>query len=157
MKLLILVIALSLSSVVIAMSFFDVGKAYVFSPTRITITLNKEPLKNAKVIRRWNWNDEGEDHAFTNDDGVIELPEVRRRGITQFIPAEFVATQQIVVVIDGKEERVWLYSKREPGENAELGGKPLVLNCELSNEEKMYRDFGSPLLTKCTWGEEGVS
>ncbi|GGX80730.1 hypothetical protein GCM10007160_04910 [Litchfieldella qijiaojingensis] len=157
MKIIILVLILLLSGMVIVMSFFDVGKAYVFSPTRIAITLNQEPLKGAKVIRRWSWNNQGEDHAFTNDEGVVELPEVRRRGVTQFFPAEFVTGQQIMVVVDGKEERIWSYSKRDPGKNAELGGKPLVLNCELSNEEKMYRDFGPPLLTKCMWSEDGAS
>ncbi|MFC3283750.1 DUF6795 domain-containing protein [Litchfieldella rifensis] len=157
MKTLILMLVILLFGLAIVMTFFDIGKAYVFSPTRITITLNQEPLKGAKVIRRWDWNKQGEDHAFTNEEGVVELPEIRRRGITQFILAEFVAAQQIMVLVDDKEERIWSYSKRASGENAELGGKPLVLNCELSNEEKMYRDFGPPLLTKCTWSKEEVS
>ncbi|SHF77423.1 hypothetical protein SAMN04487965_2669 [Microbulbifer donghaiensis] len=134
------------------MSFLNAGKAYVFSPVQIRITQNKEPLKEAKVIRRWEWNDKkGEDYAFTNNDGVVSFSEIRQRGITQLFPAEFVSAQQIVVVIEGKEDRIWSFSKRNPDKNSELEGTPLNLTCELSSEEKMYRDFGPALFTKCTW------
>lgn len=138
---------------VTAMSLFDIGKAYVFSPVRLTLTLDGKPLKETKVIRRWAWNDDGsEDYAFTNGEGFVAFPEVRQRGITQIFPAEFVTSQQIAIVIDNKEERIWSSAKRSPTKNSELGGMPLELSCELNNEEKMYRDFGPPLLTKCTWG-----
>lgn len=154
-KLTFLFLIASLSNMVAAMSFFNTGNAYVFSPVKIRITLNKEPLKEAKVIRRWEWNgNKGEDYAFTDSDGIVEFSEVRQRAITQFFPAEFLAAQQIVLVVEGKEDRIWSFSKRRPDKNSELEGTPLNLYCELSSEEKMYRDFGPALFTKCTWIEE---
>ncbi|WP_226864676.1 DUF6795 domain-containing protein [Microbulbifer taiwanensis] len=145
----------SISSMVEAMSIFDAGKAYVFSPVRLSITLDSKPVEGLKVIRRWSWNeDKGEDYAFTDSEGLVELPEIRRRGVTQFFPAEFVAAQQIVVVVDGSEDRIWSFSKRSPDINSELEGTPLDLTCELKGDEKMYRDFGPALFTKCTWSDQ---
>lgn len=154
-KLTFLALIALISNLVAAMSLFNAGETCVFSSVQIRITLDKEPLKEAKVIRRWEWNEKkGEDYAFTDSDGIVEFAEILQRGATQFFPSEFVAAQQIVAVIEGKEDRIWSFSKRSPDRDSELEGKPLNLSCEISSKETMYRDFGPALFTKCTWGTE---
>ncbi|GAB2513139.1 DUF6795 domain-containing protein [Microbulbifer agarilyticus] len=133
------------------MSIFDAGKAYFFSPVAGVITKDNKPLSNAKIVRRWEHKSLEQDETTTDKNGAFTLPEIRRRSAVQFIPAEFVVGQEIFVIHDGEETVVWSASKRDSGKNSELGGKELNLTCDLDNEEKIYRDFGPALFTKCTW------
>ena len=136
------------------MSFFDAGKAYVFSPMEVMVTLDGSPLANAEVIRRWEINKIEEDRTTTDENGRFSFSEIRRRSAAQALPIEFVVAQQIVVIVENKEHEIWSNSKHDTGLNAELGGIPLNLTCELNGEEIMYRDFGPALLTRCTWNDK---
>lgn len=147
----VMIIAISLSQGALAMSLLDVGKTCVFSHVKARLTRNGKPLQKVKVIRRWEWNDLKEDSTTTDDDGNFEFPAVFERSVTRLLPVELVIAQGLYVNVDGKETQFWSNSKREPEENAEFRGKPISLMCELTNEMKIYEDFGSIMRTLCTW------
>lgn len=134
------------------MSIFDAGKAYLFSPSKITITKEGRPVKNSKVIRRWEWKEElKEDFSHTNEEGVVEFGGVRDRTISQILPVQFFVAQQLAVVIDDQEQVFWENAKMSPSENSELEGKPLILSCDINDKEHTYRLSGTELYTKCKW------
>ena len=133
------------------MSIFDAGKTCVFSEVQARLMRDGEPVENAKVIRRWEWNDLHEDSAATDENGYFEFPVVFEKSISRMLPIELVIAQGLYVVIDGEEVKFWSNSKREPEENAEFQGRPITLSCELTDEMKIYRDFGSRMRTLCTW------
>lgn len=134
------------------MSVFDAGKAYLFSPSTITITKDGSPVKNAKVIRRWEWKDNlNEDLSYTDDNGTVIFEGIRERSVSQVLPVQFFVAQQLSIVIDDNEEIFWENAKMSPSENSELEGIPLILNCDINSEEKTYQFSGTELYTKCTW------
>lgn len=149
----VMIIAITLSQGALAMSLFDAGKTCVFSNVSAQLTMNGEPLKNVKVIRRWEWSELKEDSTTTDDNGHFEFPAVFEKSVSRLLPVELVIAQGLYVVVNGEEKKFWSNSKREPEENAEFQGKPIALACELTNEMKIYRDFGSRMRTLCTWDD----
>ena len=147
----ILTLSLILFSGAKAMSVLGIGKVCVFSEVKVHVTKNGLPLKNAKIIRRWEWNKLKEDATTTDENGVFEFAAVFESSISRLLPMELVIAQGLYIVENGEEKKIWSNSKREPEENAEFGGKPFALNCETTNEMKIYRDYGSIMRTLCTW------
>ena len=49
---------------------------------------------------------------------------------------------------------MWSAVKRDPGENVEARGKPLVAQCELSKEINAIWVEGSPINSICSWDLE---
>ena len=142
---------ISVSTAGAAMSMLDIGQAWFFSPVSAVVEKDGIPLVGVKVIRRWEHESLSEDETVTDDKGQFSFPEIRGRTIVQVMPAEFVVAQQIVVVVEDEEVEIWSNSKRKTDLNSELGGAPLDLHCEITDEDKMYRDFGAAMFTKCTW------
>ena len=136
-----------------AMSIFKPGKTCVFSKVNAVLTENGTPLSNVKVVRKWEWKDLKEETTTTDENGRFEFPAVFESSATRLLPVELVIAQGLYVVINGEEQKIWSNSKREPEENAEYGGKPISLMCELTNELKIYRDQGSRMRTLCSWEE----
>lgn len=149
MRVILLTVLLIISQGVMSMSILNAGRVCVFSAVKAQLTQNGEPLKNAKVIRRWNWNSENEEAATTDENGYFEFPAVFERSIARFLPIELVVAQGLFVVVNGEEQPFWSNSKREPEENAEYGGRPFNVTCELNDEEELIKDFGSLMLTMC--------
>ncbi len=133
------------------MGIFDAGKVCVFSQVKARLTMNGEPLANAKVIRRWEWQNLKEDSTITNNEGEFEFPAIFERSITRFFPSELVVGQALYVAVGGLEKKFWSHAKRKPEENSEFKGKPISLYCELTNEIKIDEEFGSAMLTLCIW------
>jgi hypothetical protein len=131
------------------MAMFDAGKTCVFSQVKAKLTLNGEPVRNTKVVRRWEWNKLQEDSTSTDDNGYFEFPAVYESSLSRLLPVELVIGQQLSTEIDGKEFQFWTNSKREPTENSEYGGKSMNLICELSGEEELIEDYGSLMVTLC--------
>jgi uncharacterized protein DUF6795 len=148
---LILALALILFPEVKSMSLFGVGETCVFSAVKVYVTKNGKPLKNIQVIRRWEWNKLKEDTTTTGENGVFEFPAVFESSVSRLLPIELVIAQGLYIVENGEEKKIWSNSKREPEENAEFDGKAFALDCEITNEMKIYRDFGSIMRTLCTW------
>lgn len=137
---------------VLAMSFFNPGKTCVFSEVRARLTLNGEPVRNATVIRRWEWKEPREDRTVTDREGYFEFPAVYESSVTRMLPIEIVIGQEIYVVLDDKEEKIWVHAKQSPDENSELKGRPIRISCELSDPMKTHGSFGL-LQTLCSWEE----
>lgn len=131
------------------MSFLNPLKACTFSEMKIQLTLNGEPAAGAKIIRTINWKEEITDTYFTDDSGFIELPAAYGSSFTQVLPVEFVSSQTIHVEYKDRDYKIWIYAKRNPGENSELKGEPFDLSCELLDEPKTERAFNSILKTSC--------
>jgi len=152
MKIIIIIaLALMFFPEVKSMSIFGVGKTCVFSAVKVRVTNNGSPLKNIQIIRRWEWNKLEEEKTTTDDNGVFEFPAVFESSVSRLLPMELVIAQGLYIVQNGEEKKIWSNSKREAEENAEFDGKPFVLNCEITNEMKIYRDYGSIMRTLCTW------
>jgi hypothetical protein len=137
----------------LSMSFFNPGKTCVFSQVKAQLTLNGEPLKNATVIRRWEWNALREEQTQTDHEGYFEFPAIFGSSISRFLPVEIVIAQGLYAIVEGEEMLLWSNSKRTAEENAEFNGRPISLLCELSNEMEINREYGSQMYTLCNWGE----
>lgn len=147
----ILTLSLILFSGAKAMSILGIGKTCVFSAVKVRLINNGLPMKNAQVIRRWEWNSLQEDKTITDENGYFEFPAVFEKSLARILPIELVIAQGLYVVEGDEEKKIWSNSKREPEENAEFNGKTFELTCEITNEMKTYRDFGSRMRTLCTW------
>src|SRR5690554_1375468 len=80
------------------------------------------------------------------------MPAVTQRKFVQKIfPMEFVVPSVIFVTYQGQEYKVWSSTKREPEKNTENRGKPLVVQCELSADERVFGVNSSPFITICVW------
>lgn len=132
-----------------AMSIFKPGKTCVFSPIKVRLTKDGQPVVKATVTRQWEWNDRNEDAATTNENGVVEFPAVYESSISRLLPTELVVGQQLSVDINGEEIVFFTNSKREPEENAEFGGDKFYVRCELAEEERLVEEYGSLMVTKC--------
>ena len=92
--------------------------------------------------------------TYTDENGYFEFPPFFERSIAKYLPMEFVVGQKIIVTYEGKEYEMWSGVKRKPEENVESRGKPLVVECELSGEEKLIEVNGGPIFSLCTWDVE---
>lgn len=133
-----------------AMAFFNPLKTCVFSEVSARVFLNGEPVRGAKVVRKWNWHKERYDESITDVNGYVSFPPKYESSITRLLPAELVIGQQLSVFIEGEETIFWSNAKREPEINAEYGGNPFRIACELTNEEVLIESYGSLMLTMCT-------
>lgn len=159
-KQIILVLAVTISSLffvavgVFAMSLGDVGKVCLFSPISGTITLDGKPVVNARLVRTGDRDGPRVDETVTNEHGYFEFPAMVERTITKLLPMEFVASQKIVVSYESKSYEIWSSIKRNPDVNTESRGKPLVVTCELTSEERSIVVNRVPIHSLCVWDVE---
>jgi hypothetical protein len=137
-----------------AMNLNNIGKVCLFSQMTGVIYLNNKPVVRAKLIRTADRDGAVIDEVFTDAHGHFEFPAVFERTMTKFLPQEFVASQKIIVLYDGKEYELWNGVKRKPEENTESRGKPLIVKCELGAERNYKRINGSPIFSLCDWDVE---
>jgi hypothetical protein len=153
-----LLLLILLAQGVDAMTSARPGKDCLFSEISGTITLNGEPAVGAHVKRTaGKAHVEGEftDETFTDENGFFTMPAIWERNLlSRVFPMEFVAPQEIVVVYQGAEYDIWTSVKRKREENSESHGKPLVVQCELSDPERSFRSRGTFFATRCTWDVE---
>ncbi|WP_410174038.1 DUF6795 domain-containing protein [Microbulbifer thermotolerans] len=67
----------------------------------------------------------------------------------KIFPIEFVSSQLIKVIHNDNEYKIWVYAKRNPGENFGMNGESFNLSCELSDKLRTERMFDSILKTSC--------
>ncbi len=132
----------------------EAGKVCLFSSMSGVITLDGEPVVNARLVRTVELSSPGVDETTTDSQGYFEFPAVFKRTITKILPQEYASNQDIMVVHDGKQYRMWSAVKRTPEENSESRGKPLVVKCELNSQETMIKVNNSPIFSLCTWDVE---
>lgn len=133
-------------------------KLYLMSEISGIITLNGAPAAGAMLKRQISKacsRSYVTDETTTDNNGYFALPAViQRKVFTGLIPAEFVVPSEIHVTYQDTEYFIWTSTKRKPEQNAENRGKPLIVQCELTNEERGFFISGTPITTICIWDAE---
>ena len=140
------------------MAASHMGKDCLFSAISGTITLNGEPAAGAHVKRTaGKAHVEGEftDETFTDENGYFAMPAIWERNLlSRVFPMEFAVPQEIYVDYKGEEYLVWVSVKQKRSENSESRGKPLVVECELNSDKRLFEVDGSFFSVKCKWDVE---
>ena len=137
------------------MSFFFKGKeveAVLFSPLEGKLTYQGKPAANAKLKLWIAWKDkEGEtDVYYADNHGHFAIPQITATYRNNPL-AQLVVRQRLTVLFEGQEFVIWRLSKMEGIAFTELGGRPVNLSCEMTNEEVTVRGNRSLGGTRCTW------
>ncbi len=134
------------------MAFFSKKEVVLSSPFEARITFQGKPAVGARIKRVIKWQSDigEEDYTETDEQGYFSLPAVKDNW-RQLLPAEFVVYQDVIVDFDGKEYKIWIHSKREEQEWAELGGQPVSMRCELTDEIRRVEVERGLLGTSCHW------
>ncbi|MGQ9427623.1 DUF6795 domain-containing protein [Gilvimarinus sp. F26214L] len=137
------------------MSLSDFGKLCLFSGISGVIKLHGEPVAGARLVRTASLEfSPKRDETTTDENGYFEFPPLYERSISKYLPQEFVAKQDLVAIHEGKEYVVWDGIKRDPSENAESRGNPLVVECNLEADEvHLFVNHGW-ISSRCTWDVE---
>lgn len=134
------------------MSLLFGTEVVLFSPLDGKITYEGKPVANAPITRLVKWKDDvGKSETFYSDDhGNFHLPLMKAK--VRIPPlAEFVISQSIFVNYGKQEFQVWGRTKRGIELYDELGGRPVDLQCELTDEVN-YIDVPDGLFgTSCKW------
>lgn len=140
-----------ISGTAFAMSIFDAGKVCTFSPISGVVLYEGKPVAGARIVRTTDYQKKSQDEAVTDGNGYFEMPGIYERHIVNFLPQEFVVGQLINVSFNDKEYKIWSGVKRKWEENAESRGKPLVVTCELTQEDEVINVDRQPFIAKCKW------
>lgn len=137
------------------MSLFFGGEkkeVILFSPLEGQLTFQGVPLPNTKIKLHISWKDQvGEDFYYITDEkGFFKIPQ-HKSEYKEDPLAQLVIRQELTVIHNGITYSIWTRSKKEPAEFTELGGKPVELTCELTNELTVIRGIRSLGSTVCTW------
>ena len=124
----------------------------IFSPMEGLITLNGEPVPDAKIERWLKWKDEeGEkDYFVTDKQGRFSIP-IKKDVVTLSTISQFVMAQEVRVFVDGVEYPIWILSKGSKVIFGELGGVPVNFRCELTDELVRVEVEDGLLGTSCKW------
>lgn len=109
----------------------------LFSEVRGSVFKDGKPLSGAVVRRTFNWRwgrQKGADQTITDRAGEFHFPRIVRRSLSASFPHEPVIGQFIAIEHDGKEYVAWEAFKRDYALHGELGGQPINLDCELTND-----------------------
>ncbi len=111
------------------------GKMYLFSEVRGTVTQKGQPVQGAKVERefRWAWKDEtGRDAVVTDAKGQFAFPTVSRSSLLgSLLPHEPMVQQTILIKHQDQTYKAWMFDRGNYKDRGELNGKPIVLKCDL--------------------------
>lgn len=136
------------------MSFIS-DKNCTFSEISGLITRDGETVQGAKVVRKTYWKSWQQDETTTSKDGTFHLPALFESESKLSFPAEFVVSQEIWIEHSETWVKIWDGVKRLKEENAESQGKPLVVQCELNQEDETVFWGSQIFTTKCKWDVEG--
>ena len=137
------------------MSLFFGGEkkeAVLFSPLEGKITFEGKPAAGAKIKLWFTWKDkEGESFYYTADEnGFFKIPK-HTTTYKETPLAQLVISQEITVEHEGKPYEMWVMSKMDSAIFTELGGEPINLRCELTNDLTTIRGNHSLGGTACIW------
>ncbi|UZJ45272.1 hypothetical protein OOT55_04240 [Marinimicrobium sp. C6131] len=134
------------------MAFFSKKEVVLSSPFAAQITYQGKPASGARIKRIIKWQSQvgEEDFAEADDQGHFSFPAIRDSW-RRLLPAEFVVYQDIVVQYQDQEFKIWIGSKREEHEWSELGGEPINMHCELTDEIRRVDVKRGLLGTNCHW------
>ncbi|MGD8176728.1 DUF6795 domain-containing protein [Marinimicrobium sp. ARAG 43.8] len=136
----------------VAMSLFPKKEVVLSSPMEGTVTFKGKPAVGAVLKRKVTWDGkDGHYHTVsTNQHGEFSLPKIT--GLWRPMSfSEFVVHQEIHVTFNGQKYLVWKMGKMDESLFGELGGRPVGLTCELTNEFQRVDVEHGLLGTVCTW------
>ncbi len=117
-------------------SAFMARAQVLFSPVEGEVTREGAPVAGAKVVRSFEWiwgAEKGSDSATTDAQGRFSFPVVKRSSFSaSLIPHQPAINQKIVIEAAGQSYEAWMALKSNYDMNGEIGGRPLVLTCELT-------------------------
>ena len=145
----VLLILLILSYAVSAMAI----KQCLFSEMTGVVSFEDKPAAGVKLVRLVDLNKELYDETVTDAQGNFHFPAIYQSSILRkILPMEFVVLQDITAHFNEKEVEVWHSIKRSPEVNTESKGKPLVVECDLSQAEaEAITVDGVTIFSRCTW------
>lgn len=112
-----------------------------------------QPASGITLTRRLSWysgEHHREDSVVTSDEGHFVFPIVTETVKTSGL-VHFSITQEIMAIHDDKEIILWTAAKHSKTEYGELGGKPVNLRCELTDDEERFDLCGTSILTRFRW------
>ncbi len=129
-------------------------KPCLFSGMTGVVNYEGKPAANVRLLRQIEGKDV--DETITDEKGNFEFKVLyQKKSLFSFLPTEFVIQQRIFAFREGDEYEIWTGVKRRPEENSESQGKPLVVSCELTLEERNNIIVnGSLFFTMCKWDVE---
>ncbi len=133
-----LVAPLAVAMILLGSQGVAMAKMVVFSEVQGKVLHNGKPVANAVLERefRWTWKDEvGTDSTTSNAAGGFAFPRIERSSLfASVLPHEPNIEQTILIKVDGKTYKAWMFRKRDYKLNGELDGKPIVITCHLEAE-----------------------
>ena len=147
-----ILIALIYSMKGAAMSLLFGTEVVLFSPMEGKITYEGKPASNAKIVVHVLWKDDiGEKQEFfTNEKGEFSLP-IKKAKVRIPPLAEFVVTQQITVIFDGKDYVIWSKANFGTDEYGGLEGYLKNVQCELTEKRVRQENFNGLFSTSFKW------
>lgn len=151
---------IAITTIGFAMGFFDFAKVCLYSEVSGVVTLNGKPVAGAEVIRKAWWPDEKlhTDTITTDAQGKFHFaPMYVFSLLSQYVPAEVVIEQQMLIRYQSKDYPAWSGAKRDFDVKNEFeDSKPRTLICELTEEpvikgEKFGLRTAHSIETICKW------
>ena len=137
------------------MSSNNSSKKCVFSAISGQITFDGKPAANARIKRiasKAFAREQIIDEIHTDEQGYFILPAVFDKPVLgKFLPMEFAVPQQIIVYHGSKKYEIWDGVKRDPSENSESSGHPLIVSCELTDPLSTVDVGGGFVTSMCKW------
>lgn len=137
------------------MGFFSKPKHCVFSAVSGHLTLNGEPVKNARLVRTGQLGhakSEVTDEAITDENGYFEFPDMYQSASEFGGLAAFRVFQRIYLYQEeGVAETIWEGVKKDGDVGSENRGNPWNIQCELTGDKRLYRINDGSFLTMCSW------
>lgn len=124
----------------------------LFSPMRGVLTYEGKPASKARITRHIVWQHDRKQadvvHAGSNGSFYLELMQA-----TMVVPpfTQLVVSQQLEVEYAGHQFVIWSLGKLNKELYGELGGKPVQLECELTDPLVRVEVPSGGLGTSCKW------
>lgn len=120
------------------------GTNTLFSPVEGVVTIDGKPCENARVVQSAKRTNKNEiiTETETDQSGRFSFAEVSEgKGLSSFLPVQFVAKQRLFIYCDNKEYLGWVNTKFNPEINSESEGKPMSLVCDLSKSPEEEDEY----------------
>lgn len=140
-----------------AMGFFKKPKHCVFSAMSGTLTLNGEPVKNARLVRTGQLGHAESavtDEFVTDEQGRFAFPDMYQSASEFGLLVAFKVFQTVTVYVHDDEFRIWSGIKNDGLVGSENRGEIWEVTCELTDEEDIVRVNDGVFHTNCVWPVE---
>ena len=125
--------------------------SWLFSEVTGVLRRDGQPLADVRVVRQYDYHGITETDTRTDAEGCFHFPEATTLSAGGLLLQEYVVAQKLYIEVDGERHEIWSNTRRSRDNLAELGGRALVLTCELNDAMTLHREFGSILRTRCRW------